>query len=173
LAYLYATHHIIHRDINPSNILIDSLGNIKLYNFATSSKLLDSIANTVVGTIGYMSPERIQGTSYTTKGDTWAVGMTVLELATATYPYSGYESDGSLLDLLQDILFKPPPTLPDDDAFPTCLHELVTKCLMKDPDSRPSPMELNVCVFAIKRQNHKLTDFRRKTSSLPKPGAST
>lgn len=55
LTYLYDEHRIIHRDIKPSNILVNSEGAIKLCDFGVSGELIDSIANTFVGTSTYMS----------------------------------------------------------------------------------------------------------------------
>ncbi|KAK7041987.1 STE/STE7/MEK1 protein kinase [Favolaschia claudopus] len=55
LRYLYDVHRIIHRDIKPSNILCNSSGDIKLCDFGVSGELVNSIANTFVGTSIYMS----------------------------------------------------------------------------------------------------------------------
>jgi len=60
LAYLREKHQIIHRDIKPSNILVNSSGEIKICDFGVSGQLIDSMANTFVGTRSYMSPERLQ-----------------------------------------------------------------------------------------------------------------
>lgn len=60
LAYLREKHSIIHRDIKPSNILVNSQGEIKICDFGVSGQLIDSMANTFVGTRSYMSPERLQ-----------------------------------------------------------------------------------------------------------------
>ena len=55
LAYLYSAHRIMHRDIKPSNILVNSRGSIKLCDFGVSGELINSIADTFVGTSTYMS----------------------------------------------------------------------------------------------------------------------
>jgi mitogen-activated protein kinase kinase len=153
LTYLWRTHRIMHRDIKPSNVLVNSRGQIKLCDFGVSSELEGSIAETFVGTGTYMAPERIQGGHYTVKSDVWSVGLTIMELAIGKFPFhnesveEGGESTGpqGILDLLQQIVHEPSPVLPQSDAFPGILHEIVAKCMMKDPAQRPTPQELYVC----------------------------
>lgn len=70
LSYLREKHQIMHRDIKPSNMLVNSRGEIKICDFGVSGQLIDSMANSFVGTRSYMSPERLQGTHYTVKEDT-------------------------------------------------------------------------------------------------------
>lgn len=55
LTYLYDVHRIIHRDVKPSNILVNSRGEIKICDFGVSGELINSIADTFVGTSTYMS----------------------------------------------------------------------------------------------------------------------
>ena len=55
LSYLRDKHQIIHRDVKPSNILVNSRGEIKICDFGVSGQLIDSMANSFVGTRSYMS----------------------------------------------------------------------------------------------------------------------
>ncbi|KAG6829927.1 hypothetical protein H0H87_009785 [Tephrocybe sp. NHM501043] len=93
LMYLYDVHRIIHRDIKPSNILFNSKGEIKLCDFGVSGELINSIANTFVGTSIYMSPERIQGAEYSVKSDVWSLGISLIELALGRFPFSDSSDD--------------------------------------------------------------------------------
>ncbi|EMD39829.1 hypothetical protein CERSUDRAFT_63381 [Gelatoporia subvermispora B] len=95
LTYLYDVHRIIHRDIKPSNILFNSKGQIKICDFGVSGELINSIADTFVGTSTYMSPERIQGAQYTVKSDVWSLGISLIELALGRFPFSDSSSDES------------------------------------------------------------------------------
>jgi serine/threonine protein kinase len=151
LVYLYTKHHIMHRDIKPSNILINSQGRIKLCDFGVSGELINSIADTFVGTSTYMAPERIQGDRYTVKSDVWSYGLSIMELAIGRFPFSSNEEieDGDcvpagILDLLQQIVHEPAPKLPKSDAFPSILDDMIQRCLYKDPAQRPTPQELLV-----------------------------
>lgn len=149
LTYLYSKHHIMHRDIKPSNILVNSRGSIKLCDFGVSGELINSIADTFVGTSTYMAPERIQGEKYTVKSDVWSFGLSVMEMAIGKFPFAASEqlSDGDgapagILDLLQQIVHEPAPRLPKSDAFPSILEDMIQRCLSKVPDERPTPQEL-------------------------------
>ncbi|THH30045.1 hypothetical protein EUX98_g4156 [Antrodiella citrinella] len=95
LTYLYDVHRIIHRDIKPSNILFNSKGQIKICDFGVSGELINSIADTFVGTSTYMSPERIQGAQYTVKSDVWSLGISLIELALGRFPFADSASDDS------------------------------------------------------------------------------
>ncbi|PHH89422.1 hypothetical protein CDD83_6075 [Cordyceps sp. RAO-2017] len=149
LTYLYSKHHIMHRDIKPSNILVNSRGSIKLCDFGVSGELINSIADTFVGTSTYMAPERIQGEKYTLKSDVWSLGLTIMELAIGKFPFAASEqlsdeecAPAGILDLLQQIVHEPAPKLPRSDAFPSILEDMIQKCLYKEPEQRPTPQEL-------------------------------
>ncbi|PBK83909.1 kinase-like protein [Armillaria gallica] len=114
LRYLYDVHRIIHRDIKPSNILLNSAGEIKLCDFGVSGELINSIANTFVGTSIYMSPERIQGGDYSVKSDIWSLGITLIELAHGRFPFNDSDSDDED-DMMEDSLR--PPTITPDSPF--------------------------------------------------------
>ncbi|XP_023227945.1 dual specificity mitogen-activated protein kinase kinase 1-like isoform X2 [Centruroides sculpturatus] len=86
LNYLREKHQIMHRDVKPSNILVNSRGEIKICDFGVSGQLIDSMANSFVGTRSYMSPERLQGTHYTVQSDIWSLGLSLVEMAIGRYP---------------------------------------------------------------------------------------
>ncbi|TRZ23634.1 hypothetical protein HGM15179_003433 [Zosterops borbonicus] len=86
LTYLREKHKIMHRDVKPSNILVNSRGEIKLCDFGVSGQLIDSMANSFVGTRSYMSPERLQGTHYSVQSDIWSMGLSLVEMAIGRYP---------------------------------------------------------------------------------------
>lgn len=153
LNYLYEHHRIMHRDIKPSNVLVNHFGNIKLCDFGVSGELVNSVAATFVGTSTYMAPERISGSPYSIKSDVWSFGLTLMELAIARFPFDSNDATAGdrasagpmgILDLLQQIVHEPAPKLPESDAFPPYLHELIAKCLLKGPEERPTPRQLYV-----------------------------
>ncbi|ONH73875.1 MAP kinase kinase skh1/pek1 [Pichia kudriavzevii] len=110
LAYLNE-HKVMHRDIKPQNILLDSKGNVKLCDFGVSGDVVNSLATTFTGTSFYMAPERIKNEPYTISCDVWSLGLTVLEGALGEFPFVRESSPDlhiSPLDLLIIILeFEP------------------------------------------------------------------
>ncbi|XP_064609755.1 dual specificity mitogen-activated protein kinase kinase 1-like isoform X2 [Liolophura sinensis] len=93
LTYLREKHQIMHRDVKPSNILVNSRGEIKICDFGVSGQLIDSMANSFVGTRSYMSPERLQGSHYSVQSDIWSMGLSLVELAIGRYPIPPPEPD--------------------------------------------------------------------------------
>ncbi|CCH61776.1 hypothetical protein TBLA_0F02350 [Henningerozyma blattae CBS 6284] len=145
LSYLYDNYKIIHRDIKPSNILIGSKGQVKICDFGVSKTLINSIADTFVGTSTYMSPERIQGNVYSTKGDVWSLGLTLIELVTGEFPLGGHnDTPDGILDLLQRIVNEPSPSLSAQVAnkYPPMMNDFIKRCCIKDEKLRPSMKDL-------------------------------
>lgn len=156
LVYLYDNYKILHRDIKPSNVLISSKGGIKICDFGVSKKLINnSIADTFVGTSTYMSPERIQGNVYSTKGDVWSLGLMIIELVTGQFPLGGHhDTPDGILDLLQRIVNEPPPSLPKTHYFPPEMLDFVNRCCVKNEKERSSISELLHHDFIIMYNNH-------------------
>ncbi|KAK1224040.1 MAP kinase kinase (MEK) [Marasmius sp. AFHP31] len=137
LTYLYDVHRIIHRDIKPSNILCNSRGEIKICDFGVSGELINSIADTFVGTSTYMSPERIQGSPYTVKSDVWSLGISLIELALGHFPFAESSEDDSDLSDLEDFESTLSPARPGSIGSIAALSLPPSKKKdKKDPDAK-------------------------------------
>lgn len=134
LSYLRETHQIIHRDVKPSNILVNSRGEIKLCDFGVSGQLIDSMANSFVGTRSYMAPERLQGSHYSIQSDIWSLGLSLVEMSIGRYPVPPPESH----DLC---------SIFSDDAVKEHMEAALTGKPLKGPHHthlKPSPGEAAV-----------------------------
>lgn len=143
LNYLKENLMIIHRDVKPSNILLDKSGNIKLCDFGISGQLVDSIAKTRdAGCRPYMAPERIDpknfGRGYDVRSDVWSLGITLIETATGRFPYPKWNS---VFDQLTQVVQGDPPCL-NDSRFSPEFIDFVNTCLLKDYELRPKYTKL-------------------------------
>lgn len=171
LSYLRDKHAIMHRDVKPSNILVNSNGEIKICDFGVSGQLIDSMANSFVGTRSYMSPERLQGTHYSVQSDIWSLGLSLVEMSIGMYPIPppdaktlaaifGPKADGdspahtngprpmAIFELLDYIVNEPPPKLPAG-IFTNEFKDFVDRCLKKNPDERADLKTLMVCIHVL------------------------
>ncbi|KAJ1647710.1 Protein kinase C signaling pathway involved MAPKK protein [Coemansia asiatica] len=155
LVHLHS-YRVIHRDVKPSNILVTGRGEIKLCDFGVSGELVDSIAQTFVGTSYYMAPERIQGDRYAVQSDVWSLGLTLIEVSQNQFPFPppGHPQL-SVIELLEYIIHMPVPQMNPDRFTKECC-DFVRRCLIKEPSLRPTPTQLLSHPFIVKAASKKL-----------------
>lgn len=155
LNYLKEKLKIIHRDVKPSNILLDKTGAIKLCDFGISGQLVDSIAKTRdAGCRPYMAPERIdpqRARGYDVRSDVWSLGITLIELATGKFPYPKWNS---VFEQLTQVVHGDPPRLNqvirNGNSFTIEFINFVNLCLMKDETVRPKYNKLLEHPFIVR-----------------------
>ena len=133
-------HGVLHRDMKPSNILVDEQGQPHLTDFGLAKltgaeKSGLTIANAVLGTPGYLAPEQVEGQfdRVTTATDVYGLGATLYELLTGQPPFAGASAFETMwMAVHQDI--KPPRAI--NPSIPQDLETIALRCLEKRPEQR-------------------------------------
>lgn len=154
LSYLHGVRYLVHRDIKPANLLVNLKGEPKITDFGISAGLENSMAMcaTFVGTVTYMSPERIRNESYSYPADIWSLGLALFECGTGEFPYTANEGP---VNLMLQILDDPSPS-PPKDVFSPEFCSFIDACLQKDADARPTAEQLLSHPFITKYEDAKV-----------------
>lgn len=144
-AALRAAHEsdIIHRDIKPENVMIRDDGLVKVLDFGLAKltpgkneffdsegeTALQTTIGTIMGTVGYMSPEQARGRETDARTDIWSLGIVLYEMLVGRPPFAGETSS----DTLAEILMQEPGAI---DGLPDELARILDKALIKERDER-------------------------------------
>ncbi len=127
---------VIHRDIKPSNVIIDSSNRPKLLDFGLAmvkgGEHLTKTGSTL-GTVGYMSPEQIEGKVTDARSDLFSLGVMLYELITSKSPFRRDDETATLKAILSDT---PEPLARYKADVPDDLQRIVSKLLEKDSSLR-------------------------------------
>jgi len=137
---LTAVHEVgvVHRDVKPSNVLVDRSGQVRLSDFGVVKDLdaYDAEATAVgiiIGTAGYCSPEQIRGGDIDHRADLYGLGCTLFYLLTGQRPYPSKERRR----VVQAHLHSPVPSpRSQDPSIPSAFESTVMRLMAKDPEDR-------------------------------------
>jgi TolB-like protein/Tfp pilus assembly protein PilF len=158
---------IVHRDINPENIMLRPDGYVKVLDFGiaklaeqevplTTPKdeallLVETNLGSILGTVPYMSPEQACGAPVDKTTDIWSLGVVLYEMVTGRTPFSG----DTPREVMTSILEKEPPRLTSyNKQTPAELERIVSKTLRKDRTARYQ--SVSEMLQALKNLRHKL-----------------
>lgn len=157
---------LVHRDVKPSNILLDEEGNAWLSDFGTA-RVLDATANltgsSLIGTPQYMSPEQARGEPVTPRADVYALGVVLYQMSTGKLPFNAESPLAIAMKHASEPLPHPNAINPN---LPEAISYVLIKALEKRPEDRyPSAIALSEAFQAA------LDDVYDAHSGRLKPGA--
>jgi len=135
LAYAHE-HGIVHRDVKPSNIMIQKDGHVKITDFGIArmaSAAVRTQTGMVLGSPKYMSPEQVMGKLTDQRSDIFSLGIMLYEMLTGRPPFSGENVNAIMYQTLNAA---PPQPSSMNSAVPDMLNFIVAKALAKKVDER-------------------------------------
>lgn len=127
---------IVHRDMKPSNIVLNNKGQPKLIDFGLAliregEKITRQGA--VMGTVSYMSPEQVRGEVVDHRTDIWSLGVILYQIVSGQLPFRG----GNDSVIIYSILNEPPaPLVKDEYGLADKVQSIISKCLTKSKSDR-------------------------------------
>jgi hypothetical protein len=133
---------VVHRDIKPGNILLDTNGNATVTDFGialVTSRPARELLGSTAGTPHYMSPEQSLGEQVDGRSDVYALGIVLYEMLTGTRPFLGRNT----AEVIAKHIWAPIPKVSErEPETPAALVRLVDRMLAKDPAGRPTAGDL-------------------------------
>ena len=129
--------YIIHRDLKTSNIYLTQKGSVKIGGLNVGKSIEDiGMALTQIGTPYFTAPEIWKQMPYDYKCDIWSLGCILYEMTTLHVPFLGLNMQELYYNIL-NLKYKPIPNIYSKE-----LNEIINLMLNKNPDNRPSAIEL-------------------------------
>ena len=154
---------IVHRDVNPQNVIVTSDGGVKVVDFgiakASNRLKTETRRGTLKGKIPYMSPEQCEGKDLDRRSDVYAIGIMLYELTTFTRLYRG---DGDF-EIMKQIVEQPviPPSS-RKQPYPLQLEQMVMKALHKTLEPSPGAFPSDYRYQTAQELQADLEDFARE-----------
>jgi TolB-like protein/Flp pilus assembly protein TadD len=139
-------HRIVHRDLKPENVFLTSEGRVKVLDFGLAREDAPAVSGadsrtvsrptepgTVLGTVGYMSPEQVRGQPADHRSDIFSLGAVLYEMLSGRRAFQRDTAAETMTAILKD---DPPALAESGRVLPPDLDRIVRHCLEKNPDKR-------------------------------------
>jgi len=140
LQYLHSRQPVVlHRDIKGANILIGPPDcSVKLSDFGCSKRAVDTMVQTLRGSIPWMAPEVMLQSGYGRRSDVWSLGCVVIEMATARHPWDDFSNTMAAMLHIGTTASTPP--IPQ--ALSEACQSFIRRCTLRDKNLRPLAADL-------------------------------
>jgi hypothetical protein len=125
---------LLHRDVKPSNILMDEAGNAYLSDFGIAGTVADLESSLPTGSAAYMAPEQGRGEGVDQQADTYSLAVTVFESLTGEQPYT---ADTPIAVIARHMHYPVPSATELNPDISPAVSEAIQKGMAKDPEDRP------------------------------------
>jgi eukaryotic-like serine/threonine-protein kinase len=161
---------LVHRDIKPHNVLVDSGGHVKVTDFgiARSEASQMTEAGSIIGTAQYLSPEQARGAPVDQRSDIYSVGVLLYELLTGAVPFTG---DTPVEIAMKHLSAVPEPPSKKRPDVPRGLDLAVVRALAKDPEDRFQSAEEMDAELARIEQGFRVSDETADAATAVLAGA--
>jgi len=134
---LEAAHQrgIVHRDVKPSNLLLDESGNVYLGDFGIAATALDLEGSAPGGSAAYASPEQGRGGIADAASDVYSLAVTAFEMLTGSKPYQAETALGMIVRHMHDPV---PSARALQPSLPQAVDAVFSAGMAKDPQGRPA-----------------------------------
>lgn len=130
---------IIHRDVKPSNLLLDESGNVYLGDFGIAAAMVDLEGSAQGGSAAYASPEQGRGKSVDAASDVYSLSVTAFEMMTGSKPFQAETALGMMVRHMHDPV---PSARALQPTLPPAVDSVLAAGMAKDPRERPTtPVE--------------------------------
>lgn len=126
---------VIHRDVKPSNVLLCRGGEVKLLDFGVAKMAGEKLTGEGIrlGTLGYMSPERLRDEPIDGRADLWSLGIVLYEMLSGAHPFRGTDAPSLIHSILDE---EPEPPVVPGGEISDALERILRKLLSKDSAGR-------------------------------------
>lgn len=166
---------IVHRDLKPENLMISKDGFVKILDFGlaklttpsnkeASGLPTETGAGTVLGTVGYMSPEQASGKTVDFRSDQFSFGTILYEMITGKHPFQRSTAVETMTAIIRE---DPPQVSSMNVQIPAPLRWILERCLAKDPEERyASTLDLSRDLKSIRDHISEVTSGSESVSAI-------